>query len=56
MNKQKNKHRTVYVSWETDGESVDLPDKVDVPITLKDNEIANYLSDKYGWLVKSFSF
>lgn len=42
------------IEWETDGEIVDLPDEVEVPNDLDDNEIAEYLSDTYGWLVNSF--
>ena len=43
------------IKWETDGEVVDLPNEVEVPDDLEDDEIADFLSDKYGWLVDSFS-
>lgn len=42
------------IDWETDGEIVELPDEVEVPNDLDDNEIAEYLSDTYGWLVNGF--
>lgn len=47
-------YRTVYPIWETDGKKVKLPDEVKVPITIDADEVADYLSDEYGWLVKSF--
>lgn len=43
------------IEWETDGEDVDLPTEVELPKDIDDDDIADYLSDKYEWLVKSFS-
>lgn len=43
------------IKWETDGEDVALPTEVEVPDGLEDEEIADYLSDTYGWLVDSCS-
>ena len=43
------------IIWETDGEVVDLPSEVEVADGMDDDEIADYLSDTYGWLVDSFS-
>lgn len=43
------------IDWETDGEVVDLPSEVDVDDNMSDDEIADYLSDTYGWLVNGFS-
>ena len=44
------------IKWETDGEEVDLPTEVEVDDDfLSDDEIADYLSDTYGWLVISFA-
>lgn len=45
----------VSVNWETDGEIVDLPKVVEIPNYVIDEEIADYLSDKYGWLVNSYA-
>jgi hypothetical protein len=51
------------IEWETDGEKVDLPKSVvidleeDEDLTLEelvDNNGADALSDKYGWLVNGF--
>ena len=46
----------VFVDWDTDGPSVEelgLPTIIDMP-TLNVDDIANYLSDKYGYCVSSF--
>ena len=43
------------IKWVTDGEVVDLPTKVEVEDGMSDDEIADYLSDTYGWLVEGFS-
>jgi len=43
------------IKWETDGEIVELPTEVEVDDNLSDDEIADYLSDTYGWLVNAFS-
>ena len=40
------------VFWETDGETIDLPEQVEVDKTVQLDDVANYLSDKYGWLVR----
>jgi hypothetical protein len=51
------------IEWETDGNDVDLPLMVKIPPKItrgiaKQDEleevIADYLSEEYGWLVKSF--
>ena len=42
------------IDWETDDEDVDLPSTVMVPSDLEEDEIADYLSDNYGWLVNGF--
>lgn len=46
------------IKWETDGldaNDLGLPTNVEVSDDLDDDEIADYLSDTYGWLVESFS-
>ena len=43
------------IKWETDGEIVDLPTEVEVDDKMDDDEIADYLSDTYGWLVNGFA-
>ena len=45
----------VSVNWDTDNQDVDLPDEVEIPISVKkEDRIADYLSDKYGWCVNSY--
>ena len=43
------------IKWETDGVDVELPSEVDVDDNMSDDEIADYLSDTYGWLVEGFA-
>lgn len=48
------------IIWETDEHDVDLPKEVELPNEiLKEDfnefDIAEYLSDEYGFLVKSFT-
>ena len=43
------------IKWETDGEVVDLPTEVEVDDNMSDDEVADFLSDEYGWLVNGFS-
>ena len=46
----------VRVNWDTDGSSakeLGLPEVVDMP-TLSEENIADYLSDEYGYCVESF--
>jgi hypothetical protein len=53
--KTKNTMR-VFVDWDTDGYSVEelgLDTVIDMP-TLNEEEIADYLSDNYGYCVESF--
>ena len=42
------------IEWETDGEEVDLPTKVILPYTIDEEDVTDYLSDNYGFLVKSY--
>lgn len=53
----KRTHRVkVYdISWETDGEEVDLPTEVILEMPIPGDEIADTLSDEYGFLIKYFS-
>ena len=58
---QKNVHLTD-ITWETDGEEVDLPTELTIKVTMtKENKenldtvISDYLSDQYGYLVIEFA-
>lgn len=47
---------TVYVEWDTDGEEVDdLSSEVEIPYDVDEDDIADWLSDEYGYCVESFS-
>lgn len=48
------------IVWDTDGEAVDLPEEVTVDTAAEgiddvDAQMADWLSDKYGWCVTSFT-
>ena len=43
------------IIWDTDGNDVALPMEVEVEDNLTDEEVAEYLSDTYGYLVEAFS-
>lgn len=46
----------VFVYWDTDGYSVEelgLTSVVDIP-TMNEEDVADYLSDEYGYCVNSF--
>ena len=44
-----------HIIWETDGNDVTLPTEVEVEDSLTDEEVADYLSETYGYLVEAFS-
>lgn len=44
------------IKWDTDGVSIDdLPEEVEIPGDTCVEDIADYLSDSYGWCVESFN-
>ena len=55
--------KAINIKWETDGEEVELPNEVELPIGIAEyndeeanfDSINNYLSDKYGWLVEDYN-
>ena len=49
--------KTISVEWDTDGmdeEELDLPGEVEVPGELDEEDVADYLSDTYGFCVKGW--
>lgn len=46
--------QVINIKWDTDGEVLDLPSEVEVPTNLEIDDIADYLSDVYGFCVFSF--
>ena len=47
--------KVTHIIWDTDGNDVELPMEVEVEDNLTDEEVAEYLSDTYGYLVEVFS-
>ena len=53
--------KTIHVTnieWDTDGEDpkdLNLPNEVKINEDIDEDEIADYLSDEYGWCVCSFN-
>ena len=47
------------INWDTTDENgkheIDLPKEVRIPKGITDDDIADYLSDEYGWCVNSFN-
>lgn len=50
----KTKTFKVSVNWDTDEENIDLPKVVEIPNYVENDDVADYLSDKYGWCVNSY--
>lgn len=51
--------KAMNIDWDTDGESVDLPDEVTVEMDADADlslEVADAVSDRYGFCVNSFTF
>jgi hypothetical protein len=47
------------IDWDTDGEEIkDLPNELVLKsiVPLKEEEIADWLSDEFGWLVNDYSY
>ena len=44
-----------HIIWDTDNNDVMLPTEVEVADNLTDDEIAEYLSNEFGYLVDSFA-
>ena len=44
----------VNIQWDTDGEEVNLPTRVEIPFNMGFDEIADLLSDEYGFCVFNY--
>jgi hypothetical protein len=46
------------IEWEVDNEDIidelELPDEVEIPNEIHEDDITDYLSDEYGFLVRSY--
>ena len=40
------------VDWELDGHDLDIPEVVEVPDSVDVDDVADWLTDTYGWLVE----
>ncbi len=44
------------IQWDTDGEDVELPDEIEIPEGMIDeDEISDYISEQTGFCYKGFS-
>lgn len=43
------------IDWDIDNNKVDLPSMVKIPKGINEEDVADYLSDEFGWCVNSFS-
>lgn len=64
MTKKTLKLYATEIDWDTDGEVVDLPKEVEIPIPVameyqlqeeNDSVLSDFLSDTFGWCVNSFN-
>ena len=49
--------RALNIKWDTDGNTDvlnELPNEVEIPYDIEEDEICNYLSDEYGYCVFGF--
>ena len=52
--------KAINIVWDTDGKKVNLPTEVEIPKDVKfkdvDQELADWLSDQYGWCISSVDY
>ena len=46
--------KAINIKWDTDDQVVDLPIEVEIPEGYSEDDVADYLSDEYGYCVFSF--
>ena len=46
--------KAINIKWDTDNEMIDLPAEVEIPEEYSEDEVADYLSDEYGFCVFGF--
>ena len=46
--------KALNIKWETDGYDVELPNEVQIPNGIGEDEVTDYLSDTFGWLINSY--
>ena len=46
--------KAINIKWDTDDQVVDLPTGVEIPEGYSEDEVADYLSDEYGYCIFNF--
>ena len=46
--------KAINIQWDTDNEMIDLPTEVEIPEDYSEDEVADYLSDEYGYCIFNF--
>ena len=46
--------KAIDIKWDTDDQVVDLPTEVEIPEGYSEDEVADYLSDEYGYCIFNF--
>ena len=46
--------KAINIKWDTDNEMIDLPTEVEIPEGYSEDEVADYLSDEYGYCIFNF--
>ena len=46
--------KAINIQWDTDDQVVDLPTEVEIPEGYSEDDVADYLSDEYGYCVFNF--
>ena len=46
--------KAINIKWDTDDQVIDLPTEVEIPEGYSEDEVADYLSDEYGYCVFNF--
>ena len=46
--------KAINIKWDTDNEMIDLPTEVEIPEEYSEDDVADYLSDEYGYCVFNF--
>ena len=55
MDKNNNDKIIYDINWDTDGEKIDnLPNSIIIPHAVDDDDIADYLSDRFGFCIFDF--
>jgi len=48
-------YKVTEIEWDTEEDEIDLPKEVYINHDIEEDEIVDFLSDEYGWCIKSCS-